>query len=471
MSDAGRESIVLFGVNLAARLVGFLGLVYFARVLPPSELGIYFLFFLLVQVATLVSGLGLGPAIIQRVSATDRPSAMFSAAVAVILAASTAATALFFLLRGQIAAYVGADVPILLSLAVAAWLLADIHIRALQGEDRVVTGGLLQLLQDVLRVGTGAALISAGYGAVGLIYGVLLGFLATTVAGYVLTDLHLVVPRREDFGTLFAISRYTMFIGPTNFVYFWFDTFMIGLLLTRADVSAYEVAWQTIRVLIIPTNAIQQTIFPKVSRWASEGETGEIERILPGAIIFTLAIPVPGLVGLAVLGPEILSLVYRPAYIEAALPMAILGGFMLAESVHRVGSVVLMGMDRADVPFRTRIAGVILAVILNVALIPPFGLVGAAVATVAAKLVDAAWLWHSLVGIVHVDPPVRSVSWLLGSAAVMGLGVVAVRRYVAVRGLFELLALVGFAVLVYGFLLLVDGEVRQVIEQYLPVGR
>lgn len=467
--DAGRTSIIVFLIHLLARGVGFLGLVYFARVLPQSELGIYFLFFLIVQMSSMVSNMGLSTAIVQRVSASDRPEAIYTAAITAIGALTLVAGACFVVFRGPIGAYVGADVPLLLTLAVGGWLLADIHKGTIQGEDRVITSNLLQIGEDVVRVGVGAALITAGLGAEGLMYGVIVGFAVTALAGVVVTDLGVSRPTRGDFESLFAITRYTMFFGPANFVYFWFDTFMIGLLLTREGVSAYEVAWQTVRVLVIPTNAIGQTIFPKVSRLETEGAREEIERILAGAILFSLTIPLPGVVGLAVLGPEVLALVYRPAYADAALPLVALGIYMLVESVYRVGSQCLTGMDRARIPFRSRMVGVALAIGLNVVLIPEYGLIGAAIATVAAKAADALLLWIPLWRLLHVDLPWRSVLWQAASAGLMGLALVGATGQVAVTSLPVLFALVAGGAGLYWALVLLDPEIRTALLQYVPV--
>ncbi|MEF8838627.1 MAG: polysaccharide biosynthesis C-terminal domain-containing protein, partial [Haloarculaceae archaeon] len=384
---------------------------------------------------------------------------------------SIALTLLLFApgVRGAVAGYVGVDVPGLLALAIGSWLFADLHIRTVQGENRVLLAGLLQLTQDLVRVGVGAAAITVGMGAIGLMYGVIVGFGATVIVGFLLTDVRPRRPARRDFRSLFAISKYTAVFGPTNFVYFWFDTFMIGLLLTKAAVSSYEVAWQTTRVLIIPTTAIVQTVFPKVSRWASEGDYDEIERILPGAILFTLFIPVPGLVGISVLGPEILGLVYRPSYAEAALPMVILAGYMVVESLHRLGQVVATGLDRAEIPFRSRLVGVSLAVVLNVLLIPQFGLLGAAVGTFLAKLVDASILWIRTAGVVAVDLPVRSLLREIASALAMGLLVAGVATVVGISSLPLLFAVVGIGVAFYALAVLRDEDIHQVLNQYVPI--
>jgi O-antigen/teichoic acid export membrane protein len=468
--EAGATSIKLFGIHMTARTVGFFGLVYFARMLPGDRLGIYFLFFVVVQVGSMLSNLGIGQALVQRIGEGRNESRVFSAATAIMLAVSLVVAALALAFRGPLASYVGADVAALAAVTVAAWLLADVHIRTLQGEDRVLLSGGLQLLQDVVRVGSGALLITAGFGPRGLMYGVLAGFVVTVVVGYVLVEASLTLPTREDFETVLGISRYTMVYGPTNFVYFWLDTALIGLFLLPLDVSAYEVAWQTVRVLIIATTAINQTIFPKVSEWASQGRFEEIERVLPGALIFSLVFPLPGLVGVAVLGGDVLAQVYRPEYRYAALAMTILATYMAVESLQRVVNSTLTGMDRADLPFRSRLIGVGLAVVLNLALIPEFELLGAAVGTLLAKTVDTAIQYRGLAGLIELRVPVRSLAWQAVSALLMGGVVYAGATTTSLPdSTLGVAVLVATGVAVYGGLAVLDRDIRQVVEQYSPV--
>ncbi|WP_435194270.1 oligosaccharide flippase family protein [Natronomonas sp. EA1] len=468
-SGAGKTSIQLFVIHLVARVVGFLGLAAFTKLLPQDQLGVYFLFYLVVQVAALFSSFGMGQALVRRISEGKRADAILSAALALVALVGGGLALAFYLLRDPIGSYVGAEVPLLLTLASVSWLLADILMSALRGEDKILLAGGLQLFQDVVRVGAGVGFLLLGTGPEGLMYGVIAGFVATVAVAGVATERSLARPVREDFSRLFSISRYTMFFGPTNFVYFWLDTFMIGLILTRGDVSAYEVAWQTTRVLIIATSAINQTLFPKVSQWASSGRLDEVERVIPGAIIFTLFFPLPGLVGLTLLGEEILGLVYQPAYAVAAIPMAILAGYMVVEALQRVANGVLTGMDRADIPFRARLVGVTLAVVLNVTLIPRYGLVGAAVATLTAKFVDTVMQWYGIGDLLTVRLPKRALSWEVVSAGVMGAVVVGITRVLAVDSLLPLFFAVGVGAAVYGLTVLYDDDIRQVVRQYVPV--
>ncbi|GAB3411954.1 lipopolysaccharide biosynthesis protein [Haloparvum alkalitolerans] len=468
-SDAGRESILLFGIQMAARVVGFLGLIYFTKEIPPSELGVYFLFFLVIQVSSMLGNMGLGQALVRRIGEGERQSELFTVTITVVTVVTLIATVTFYALREPLAGYIGADVPGLLALGTGTWLLADLLISTLQAEDRVLTGGLLQLLQDIVRVGIGAVLLTIGYGPVGLMYGVIAGFVATVIIGFPISDLSFAVPEGADFSRVFSISRYTMFFGPTNLIYFWLDTFLIGVLLTRGDVSAYEVAWQTTRVLVIATSAINTTIFPKVSRWASRGEHGEIERVIPGAVLFGLFFPLPGTIGIFVLGEEILGTIYDPNYTIAAIPMLVLSGYMVVESIQRIGNSLLTGMDRADIPFRSRLVGVTLALALNITLIPRYGLVGAAVATLVAKLIDTAYQWIFIERLLDIDYPTRSLLWQIGSAVGMGVIVATIVTALGPLSTVTLLLTILIGAGVYGGLVLFDPEIRQIVNQYLPV--
>jgi O-antigen/teichoic acid export membrane protein len=301
-------------------------------------------------------------------------------------------------------------------------------------------------------------------------YGVLAGFVVTVAVGYLLVEASLALPTREDFRTVLGISRYTMIYGPTNFVYFWLDTALIGLFLLPLDVSAYEVAWQTTRVLIIATTAINQTIFPKVSAWAGEGRYDEIERVLPGALIFSLIFPLPGLVGIAVLGGDVLAQVYEPEYRYAALAMTILATYMAVEALQRVVNSTLTGLDRADIPFRSRLVGVGLAVVLNLALIPEFELLGAAVGTLTAKAVDTVIQYRGLSTLLDLRVPVRSLAWQTASALAMGGVVYAGATMTDLPdSTVGVAVLVGVGVVVYGGLVVLDADIRQVVEQYSPV--
>ena len=467
-NEASDTSIKLFGIFVAARMVGFLGLIYFTNVLSKELLGIYFLFFLVVQVASLVSNLGLQQALVTKIGEGKREDAAFSAALVVVTVVSLLITVVVHLFDTPIANYVGADVPLLISAATMSWLFSGLYKDGLQAEDRVFEYGLLQLTEDVLRVGIGAALITVGFGPKGLMYGVIGGFLGTTLVGVVLSDLSITVPERRDFRRIFSVSRYTMFYGPTNFAYFWLDTYMIGLLIGPAAVSSYEVGWQTTRVLIIATTAISSTIFPKISRWAADENYEAIEEVLSGTILFTLVFPIPGLVGLAVLAPEVLALVYTPAYLDAVVPMTILAGYMVVEAVQRVSNPVLTAIDRADVPFKTRILGVGVAVVLNVALIPAFGLIGAAIATFVSKLLDTAIQWVALLSFLDVSLPLRSLGWLCGSALVMGVVVYGAAAAFDPQSMAGLFVVVALGVATYGILVVRNEDVSAVVDRYIP---
>lgn len=464
----GRTSILFFVIQMLARAIGFLGLIYFTRTLPMESMGIYFLFYTVIQISSMVSNLGLGWSVKKRISEGRNGSGVLSAALALALLAIGVVTAVVFIFRGWLGSYIGLDVPIFIATSVGLWIPAQLMTSSLMGEERVVTAAVVQLLEDVVRVTVGGFLISIGMGAIGLMWGVLAAFATTLVVGYILLNASLTIPSFDNFRSVTSISRHTMFFGPTNFVYFWLDTAMIGLLLTRIDVAAYEVAWQSIRVVVIATMAIHNTVFPKVSRWSSNGEYDKIEKIIPKAILFAFFVPVPGAVGIAVLGEEVLSIVYQPGYSIAALAMAIMSLFMIVESLQTISSSLLTGIDRADVPFKGRVVGVVLAVLLNILLIPLYGLEGAAIATFTAKFADTAVQWYHAFNIFEFSLPVRGVIWELISAVLMGSVVHISASIVGIDGFKTLFAAVITGVAVYTLLVIVNVDIRKSLRNSLP---
>jgi O-antigen/teichoic acid export membrane protein len=148
--------------------------------------------------------------------------------------------------------------------------------------------------------------------------------------------------------------------------------------------------------------------------------------------------------------------------------MAILSGYMVIEAVQRVSSPILTGIERADVPFRSRLFGVGVAIVLNVLLIPRYGLIGAAVATLTAKLLDTIVQWSAVFSILDIDVPARSLCWELLSAGVMGAVVYAVAAAIQPNNLPELAVVIGLGVAIYGVLVVQDDEIRDIVEQYLP---
>ncbi|MBI4150846.1 polysaccharide biosynthesis C-terminal domain-containing protein [Candidatus Woesearchaeota archaeon] len=102
---------------------------------------------------------------------------------------------------------------------------------------------------------------------------------------------------------------------------------------------------------------------------------------------YSFALALPLAVGLAALAPEVLRIFFGDAYVPAAPALMILAGATLFSTLLMIPSNVLMGIG-AVVPNSTiLIIGSVLIVLMDLALVPWFGIIGAASANATSQLV------------------------------------------------------------------------------------
>lgn len=177
-------------------------------------------------------------------------------------------------------------------------------------------------------------------------------------------------------------------LAPVSFFSFlmlWADTLLTGLLLKNADVALFTVAARLSFVSLFFLGALDATIYPRLLKihkhhpeqlvrffWQA---TGLVAGVL-GAVTLLLLL----------LGDTLLE-VFKPEYVQAGTTLAILLVAQLARALSLTFS--FMFIIQEQVRYLNIMLGIALAVdiIANLALIPPYGIEGAAGATLLANLV------------------------------------------------------------------------------------
>jgi O-antigen/teichoic acid export membrane protein len=103
-------------------------------------------------------------------------------------------------------------------------------------------------------------------------------------------------------------------------------------------------------------------------------------------------IPVAGAVPMALAAPVVLPLVYGDAFRDAVVPVWILLVGLAGGGVTGVLTAYLSGNGRPGLGSAAVGSGLVVTLALDLALIPPFGIVGAALASTVAYLTTAAVL-------------------------------------------------------------------------------
>ena len=406
-------------VRVAASILGFVSIVVFARELTASELGIFFLFEMLIGFLAIPGSFGRGKALIKRVSEKSESGDIVATAVILWLFSSLVIIGGIYFARNYINGYVGASISYLLAIGISLRLSSSLPKNILKGELRVGESESLSLVQKLTWFSASVGLIWLGYGFYSLIYGLLVSYLLTTILGLYKISIPIGFPTWKSAKSLFNYWKYVIFSFLDSNIYNWADIAIIGLFLTQADVGIYEVAWRISFAVILASIAIEQTLLPQISSWDSVNSTELIRQILPGALLGSLFIVIPAFFGTILLSEAILRIIFGAEYANGWLVLVILMGGKIVEASDRILKTFVEGINLPNLRMRAVTVSIILNIVLNLILIWQYGIVGAAIATTFAFLASTLITLYYVKQSIRLQLPVTEIGWCIIASIAM----------------------------------------------------
>jgi O-antigen/teichoic acid export membrane protein len=184
-----------------------------------------------------------------------------------------------------------------------------------------------------------------------------------------------------------------MWLGGLYLLNSRIDLIMIGSLKGAHDAGLYAIAARAAGLVPFIVTAANMTLQPRIARLYHAGDHALLQRMVTAAARRVLAASLPLALVLMVGAWWLLSYLYGAAFTPAARPLQILAAAQLVSlGFGSVGTILNMaGHERQSMKLLT--LAVILNLVLNATLIPPFGIVGAAIATGASRVVAQMLLW------------------------------------------------------------------------------
>lgn len=192
------------------------------------------------------------------------------------------------------------------------------------------------------------------------------------------------------------------------------DIVLIAALASPRDAAVYTAATRFVVFGQLAAQSVQQVMQPAVSRLMAVGDRAGAQKVLAVSSTWTVVLTWPLYLALAA-GAHVFLMVFSPEYAaDGRSSMIILSAAMLLATAVGPADVVLLMSGRSGLSLANNAAALVVNVVLNVVLIPLFGVPGAAVARAAAlatrnllPLVQirrllgmgptGAGLWHSVV--------------------------------------------------------------------------
>lgn len=197
------------------------------------------------------------------------------------------------------------------------------------------------------------------------------------------------------------------------------DIVLLGLLASSEQVGLYSAAYRVCFLLAAIAASAHIVFQPSLIR--AHDDPARASSVLSGAIWMACAVGLPLVAGGIIVAPDLLALLFGEPYRAAHLAFRILLASSLLLFLH--GTMTAAYLARHRLGLQTAVLGSAAAVNLglNVILIGPLGIVGAAVATVSAELViligSATILFHW-----HWRPDLRVVAKPVLAATGMSVG-------------------------------------------------
>ncbi|PCJ69887.1 MAG: hypothetical protein COA62_10320 [Rhodobiaceae bacterium] len=197
------------------------------------------------------------------------------------------------------------------------------------------------------------------------------------------------------------VSTQLLFAAGANLLLMQIDILMLGIFQSTDQSGLYAIASRISAMAIFATVALASFGAPLVAELYSQKKMDDLASISKTMARVAFALLVPAVIVLVLFGKDILGL-FGQVFVTAYYPLLILVGGQVLATCFGVSVTILTMTAHEKIAARVLVLSVVANIVLNAALIPLYGMVGAAVATaltLAFPVVRMSFIVRSRLGI------------------------------------------------------------------------
>lgn len=370
-----------------------------ARLLPPEDFGIVGIAYIATGFASTLQNLGFGPVLIQRKELTERHIRVaytLSVAVAIVMSVALYATA------GLIADFFN-DVRVAPVLRVLSFTFPFTGFGMVSGA--LLTRRLafnivvkIELLAIIIGYGgVAVAMAVAGYGYWSLVGGTIAQTILSTLLKYA-AERHALRPlvARAEVRDLIGFSAGVSLEGTANYFARQGDYFVVGRMMSATSLGYYSRAYTLMELpLTFLGSALSLVLFPAASR--VQEDTERFRRAYLTTFSLSVAIALPLSLGMVILAPELILVLYGETWAQTIPLLQILALFGVFRMSYNNAAAFIHARGRAYGLVVSQIAYGALVIVGSWWAIGQWGLEGVAWAVGGAIFV----MWVLVVGMAN----------------------------------------------------------------------
>ncbi len=264
----------------------------------------------------------------------------------------------------------------------------------LNGFRRMRLFAFLSIVQNVAVVVVSIILVLLfGMGVMGAV----IGFVGPTILIGLLCPflIHDYIQFDKSFWNIPALRATTIFgffvvlANSIGFLNTQIDSILIGYYMNPTDVGIYAVAVLFAQTLTLIPGAVQRVTTPVMATLYGKGDLEGVRKIFYSTLKKSFFISVGSAVIIGILGPSLIVFLFTEQFLASYIPLLILLlGYVIHASFSAVGST-LSSIGKVQIIFRISAICGVFNIILNILLIPEFGMNGAAFATAVVMIANS----------------------------------------------------------------------------------
>jgi O-antigen/teichoic acid export membrane protein len=389
--------------------LGFVITVALGRYLGAGDLGLYRMTSTIYGIGMLVAALGIPAAMIKYVAEykadKKKLNQIVSSGIITSLFLGIGFIALFYFSSGLFAEIFDMPrLPGLLKLLSPVFpfaLVGGALLGLLNGLREMKKYAAATIIQSVLMVIATVALIYYGFGVAGAMIGIVLSsvgscaFLIWTCREYYDITFE---GYRQTTRKLLGFGARIFGANAINIINYQADIVLVGYFLTATDVGYYAVAVSLSRFFWIIPQAIQTITYPATSEYWANNNHSALQTMIAKSMKYSACILLPIGLGVGFFAEDIITTVFGEEFIYSVLPFLILlVGTMINGAMQRPIGSILYSIGMPDLNLKIFASAAMANIILNLILIPHFGIAGAAVATtISLSLITLLILFYTI---------------------------------------------------------------------------
>jgi len=184
--------------------------------------------------------------------------------------------------------------------------------------------------------------------------------------------------------------------------FFDIDLIMLSGLMDKSTLAIFAVCTRIFSLVAFGITAVYAVALPDMFESAARSDKEEFNRKVGDANLVAAGLSVVFLLGILLVGPFIL-LIFGPAFLAGAMPLAILSLALVVRSVFGPAALVLSINDRPWASIPAIGASLVVLVVGNYYMVPQWGLMGAAYSALAAFIVWSVLMWWTALKTTKID--------------------------------------------------------------------